>query len=854
MKTINYTALKAVFTLALVFLFQFALLAQAPITEVNTTTSSLPDTYSYTASGAVSSPLAGNTYNYKYGAASGYSDNLLTLNSFTAGGIGYRYEGIPVDVYFRRVNNASVSGNRDLLYYFGSLSGSNLMLKAPYEPNMNTAFTGNGNLLRGSDNLFSNTADGNGNNNNIERLDVVISAGLTLISAEDQGFAVMERGGVNQHDSFVVSVIMAVDGSGTPTSYSNVVRANSASYGTVNPVVDQSSAVVRRDGGTGELKVSTTLGNQGIGGVLFNFSVFGISDGQTIYGYSGAAIDFPSGCTGTNLIDYTNSTYFPRNTNGTNTGGIDMIALTGIVREINLSGNVFNDFTGLTNSLVDGSAIQMIEGNQLYVNLVNQLNIVVLTTAVLPDGSFSLSGAPLGNLMLQLSTNQGTPGNTPPAVELDPEWVYVSDKAGTGAPAQNNNGIINISVGANNITELDFGIQKRPTAQTSALPAQQNPGGTIKVTVPASLFANGDFDGGAVSAILIADFPIGANTITINGTEYDALSFPPAGVTVPVDGSGQPTQTIEVDPVDGDVTVVIEYFAIDNTNTVSSAAGSVSLPFTSAPIIIVNQYPAMGFGTLAYEDLWPAKGDYDFNDLVIDYQFEITTDGLNMISQVDATFIIKAFGASYENGFGFQLSDAIEQADMTVTGYELSDNIITLNPNGTEAGQSKPTIIVYDNAFNQMQHPGVGIGVNTTPGAPYVAPDTLRLQIVFAPNTYTYNDLDIANFNPFIFVNQVRSVEVHLPNYAPTDLFNAALLGTLDDDSDATSGRYFKTITNLPWAINIYETFDYPIEKQEIIWAHLKFAEWATSGGVLFPNWYQNISGYRNNSLIYQAP
>ncbi len=36
-----------------------------------------------------------------------------------------------------------------------------------------------------------------------------------------------------------------------------------------------------------------------------------------------------------------------------------------------------------------------------------------------------------------------------------------------------------------------------------------------------------------------------------------------------------------------------------------------------------NYYPANGPGTLAYEDLWPGKGDYDFNDLVLDYRFKL---------------------------------------------------------------------------------------------------------------------------------------------------------------------------------------------------------------------------------------
>jgi len=271
-------------------------------------------------------------------------------------------------------------------------------------------------------------------------------------------------------------------------------------------------------------------------------------------------------------------------------------------------------------------------------------------------------------------------------------------------------------------------------------------------------------------------------------------------------------------------------------------------------VIIDNRYPATGFGTLAFEDLWPGKGDYDFNDLVIDYQFEIESNTGNFVDKVKAAFVIKAFGASYENGFGFQLSSAIDAADLTVFGHSLTENYITLNSNGTEAGQSKPTIIVYDNAYNEMAHPGMGIGVNTEQDAPYVEPVTINITINFTPNTYTLTDLDISSFNPFIIVNKDRSVEVHLPNYPPTDLVDMGRFGTWEDDSNPGSGRWYVNDKNLPWAINIYESFAYPLEKQEILWAHLKFAEWAMSGGTLFPDWYKNLTGYRNNSLIYQTP
>jgi LruC domain-containing protein len=222
-----------------------------------------------------------------------------------------------------------------------------------------------------------------------------------------------------------------------------------------------------------------------------------------------------------------------------------------------------------------------------------------------------------------------------------------------------------------------------------------------------------------------------------------------------------------------------------------------------------------------------------------------------MVDQVKATFVIRAFGATYHNGFGFQLPAAISPSDLSVSGYHLTKHYITLSANGTEAGQSKPTIIVYDDAYSEMQHPGTGIGVNTDPAAPYVSPVTLLITIDFPSNTYSYNDLDIANFNPFIIVDQNRGVEVHLPDYPPTNLANPALLGTDDDDSNPASGKYYKTVNNLPWAINIYEQFDYPIEKADITRAHLHFVQWATSNGQQYPDWYQNKPGYRNPALIY---
>jgi LruC domain-containing protein len=264
-------------------------------------------------------------------------------------------------------------------------------------------------------------------------------------------------------------------------------------------------------------------------------------------------------------------------------------------------------------------------------------------------------------------------------------------------------------------------------------------------------------------------------------------------------------------------------------------------------------------GTLAYEDLWPGKGDYDFNDLVIDYDFDIVKNNQEVVQSITATFVVKAFGASYHNGFGFTLPTVDPSDIVSVNGYDvINTSVFNIAGNGLENGQSKATIIVFDDARRVMPQTTDGIGVNTQLDYGYTQPVTVTVEIEFATNALTYSELNIGVFNPFLIVNTmingvagVRGLEIHLPDYEPSDLFDETLLGQFEDASNPASGKYFVTEDNLPWAINIAEPFDWVIEFQDITGAYLFFADWAQSGGSYYPDWYQDNSGYRDDSKIY---
>ncbi len=265
-------------------------------------------------------------------------------------------------------------------------------------------------------------------------------------------------------------------------------------------------------------------------------------------------------------------------------------------------------------------------------------------------------------------------------------------------------------------------------------------------------------------------------------------------------------------------------------------------------------------GTLAFEDLWPSKGDYDFNDLVISYDFIVTKDNQDRVLNISATFKVYAFGASFHNAFGFGLPNVSNNHVISVSGSDIESGstIFSVASNGLEQNQSSATVIVYDDSYRIMTHPGDGTGINTVQGATYVEPETIVIDMLFYANgsfgpggSIKYDNLDIGNFNPFIVVNQVRGREVHLPNYPPTSLAATSFFGTFNDDSDSEINRYYKSEDNLPWAINIPDVFEYPYEKREIVYAYLKFAEWAESSGTVFNDWYKDKTGYRNSTYIY---
>lgn len=234
-----------------------------------------------------------------------------------------------------------------------------------------------------------------------------------------------------------------------------------------------------------------------------------------------------------------------------------------------------------------------------------------------------------------------------------------------------------------------------------------------------------------------------------------------------------------------------------------------------------------GWGTLAFEDLWPFLGDYDFNDTAVNYRFVAVLNADNMAVQLDVHFEVTSDGAGLINAFGIELESIAPSLIESVTGTVLTEDFINVASNGVEQGQNRAVIILFDDNHAMLNVP-------TTVSIKFTTP-------------ITTTQLGLAPFNPFIIVNGDRGKEIHLPNRFRTTLgVNDTTVGGVNRDED---GNY-KTDTGLPWAINIMHNFKPPKENIPVNQAYNFFNEWATSGGTLFQDWYKDSAGYRNESVL----
>jgi hypothetical protein len=225
---------------------------------------------------------------------------------------------------------------------------------------------------------------------------------------------------------------------------------------------------------------------------------------------------------------------------------------------VTVSGKVWGDVDNSANNaftnINTGAETGTNAGGGLQAILVNSGGNVIASVAVSGDGTYSFAGinGNQSDVTIRLATSAGTVGAAAPTAGVPTGWTNTSPLTTTA-----------FNLGTSNVTGKDFGIEQLPTAAATDPASQTNPGGTTAVTVPSTHFTGSDPDG-TIATFKFTTFPTNATSVTINGTNYTAGTFPGGGVTVTAVGGALPANMVSVDPTDGAVTVDIPFVVIDN--------------------------------------------------------------------------------------------------------------------------------------------------------------------------------------------------------------------------------------------------------------------------------------------------
>jgi LruC domain-containing protein len=277
--------------------------------------------------------------------------------------------------------------------------------------------------------------------------------------------------------------------------------------------------------------------------------------------------------------------------------------------------------------------------------------------------------------------------------------------------------------------------------------------------------------------------------------------------------------------------------------------------YPNDPLRAYDQYyPTSGVGTLAFEDKWPNKGDYDFNDLVMDYKYHLVLNAAYQVKDVKITYYVKAAGAAYRNGFGIQFGTGAGNVESVSGQVNMAGNkVFSLSSVGYENGQSYAVIPVFPDASQLFGYTsGTPPFINTaTSGGVTADSIAINLTITFG-TAVDPSVLGSPPYNVFLVAHQTRGVEIHLAGQMPTGLANTSLFGTADDRTNVSTNTFYVGDQEAPWALNIPTMFSYPFEGVNINQAYLKFSPWVQASGASYTDWYYNTgSGYRNSAKIY---
>ena len=235
-------------------------------------------------------------------------------------------------------------------------------------------------------------------------------------------------------------------------------------------------------------------------------------------------------------------------------------------------------------------------------------------------------------------------------------------------------------------------------------------------------------------------------------------------------------------------------------------------------------------GIYAFEDLWPAKGDYDMNDVMTKSTYTKLVDSKNKIYEESYTF--KTYGnyATLVSGLAVRL-DGVSATDKLEFYVKSADEEKFSVLKTTYDTNDKVVVLAND--------------VNNNKGAEY------KVKVIHAEESPV--EKQTIEAEPFIFraensSDAVAWWEVHLTGYKPTSKMNFGYFNTGDDCSQPDKDIFYVRKGNYPFAFFLAGATDEDLkpmldpdnESTPINELYSGYSDWVTNNGTTNTDWYKS--------------
>ncbi len=241
--------------------------------------------------------------------------------------------------------------------------------------------------------------------------------------------------------------------------------------------------------------------------------------------------------------------------------------------------------------------------------------------------------------------------------------------------------------------------------------------------------------------------------------------------------------------------------------------------------------PAQGdHGMLLFEDQFPSAGDFDFNDVVVTYNYIYRLDKAGDVVSMRMTFNTLAVGGDYHNGLAAQLpvsSGAVEYINRTVAGVT--------TPLALSAIDAQATFDISPDLRELFPNPNERI--NSEPHLARQVGDIIEVEVAFkwpVPMNTGTSPHDI-----YIFRSDDPTHQVHMPEYGGTASMDTKLFNTNSDASTAT--RHFVDKRGIPFGLRFPTLVQYPLEGVSIDLLYPNIVQFGASGGTQAQNFYGSL-------------